>query len=332
MRTAELEVKLYTDEDLDNQFASIYEKGAVLLADAYTERPDAKSYALHVYLADENGVVDGYVSLKRIIKKPLEADLESGAAYADDLPVAQTKVIWKKNAARGEAPAETESGEPNASTEDENISALPLDEDEVSALPLDEDEISALPLDEDEISALPLDEDETADRPVADEDGETTEALVPTPVVVWPEPGEATPGEISREGDEDEIALPILEDEERPVADGEGTEGATTPAEIIEWPEEAAQTPEISVYVMIDWPEGESIPEGAPVWMTAVVTGVDADAVHYQWQYAIDNENWIDIDGANNREYEAVMTANNAGGYWRVSVSVPDQEQGDEEA
>ena len=83
---------------------------------------------------------------------------------------------------------------------------------------------------------------------------------------------------------------------------------------------------------MIDWPEGESIPEGAPVWMTAVVTGVDADAVRYQWQYAIDNENWIDIDGANNREYEAVMTANNAGGYWRVSVSVPEQEQGDEEA
>ena len=308
MRTAELEVKLYTDEDLDNQFASIYEKGAVLLADAYTERPDAKSYALHVYVADENGVVDGYVSLKRIIKKPLEADLESGAAYADDLPVAQTKVIWKKNAARGETPAETESGEPNASTEDE---------------------VSALPLDEDEISTLPLDEDETADRPVADEGGETTDALLPTPVVVWPEPGEATPGEISRE---DEIALPILEDEERPVADGEGTEGATTPAEIIEWPEEAAPTPEISVYVMIDWPEGESIPEGAPVWMTAVVTGVDADAVRYQWQYAIDNENWIDIDGANNREYEAVMTANNAGGYWRVSVSVPDQEQGDEEA
>ena len=246
---------------------------------------------------------------------------QANEANSSEQPVAQTKVIWKKNGARGEVPAETESGEPNASTENE-----------ISALPLDEDEISTLPLEEDEISALLLDEDETADRPVADEGGETTDALTPTPVVVWPEPGEATPGEISREDDEDEIALPILEDEERPVADGEGTEGATTPAEIIEWPEEAAQTPEISVYVMIDWPEGESIPEGAPVWMTAVVTGVDADAVRYQWQYAIDNENWIDIDGANNREYEAVMTANNAGGYWRVSVSVPDQEQGDEEA
>ena len=102
-------------------------------------------------------------------------------------------MIWKKNGARGEVPAETESGEPNASTEDENVSALPLDEDE------------------------------TADRPVVDEGGETTDALPSTPVVVWPEPGEATPGEISREGDEDEIALPILEDEERPVVDGEGT-------------------------------------------------------------------------------------------------------------
>ena len=102
-------------------------------------------------------------------------------------------MIWKKNGARGKVPAETESGEPNASTEDENVSALPLDEDE------------------------------TADRPVVDEGGETTDALPPTSVVVWPEPGEATPDEISREGDEDEIALPILEDEERPVADSEVT-------------------------------------------------------------------------------------------------------------
>ena len=130
---------------------------------------------------------------------------QTNGANSSEQPVAQTKVIWKKNGARGEVPAETESGEPNASTEDENVSALPLDEDE---------NISALPLEEDEISALPLDEDETADRPVADEGGETADALPPTPVVVWPEPGEATPGE---------IALPIPEDEERPVADGEGT-------------------------------------------------------------------------------------------------------------
>lgn len=95
---------------------------------------------------------------------------QTNEANSSEQPGAQTKVIWKKNGARGEVPAETESGEPNASTEDENISALPL-----------------------------------------------------TPVVVWPEPGEATPGEISREGDEDEITLPILEDEERPVADGEVT-------------------------------------------------------------------------------------------------------------
>lgn len=118
---------------------------------------------------------------------------QTNEANSSEQPGAQTKVIWKKNGARGEVPAETESGEPNASTKDENISALPLDEDE------------------------------TADRPVADEGGETADALPPTPVVVWPEPGEATPGEISREDGKGEIALPILEDEERPVADGEGT-------------------------------------------------------------------------------------------------------------
>ena len=317
MRTAELEVKLYTDENLDNQFASIYEKGAVLLADAYTERPDAKSYALHVYLADENGMVDGYVSLKRIIKKPLEADLESGAAYAGDLPVAQTKVIWKKNGARGEAPAETESGEPNASTEDENISALPLDEEEISALPLEEDEISA----------LPLEEDETADRPVADEGGETTDALLPTPVVVWPEPGEATPGEISREGDEDEIALPILEDEERPVADGEGTEGAQTPAEIIEWPEEP-----LNVVVLVA-DEQQPVYDGATVTFIAQVTnGREGETYTFQWQRSEDGENWEDIGGATQSVYEEIITPANAGNMWRAVVSRVSSEQEDEQA
>lgn len=43
---------------------------------------------------------------------------QANEANSSEQPVAQTKVIWKKNAAHGEAPAETESGEPNASTED----------------------------------------------------------------------------------------------------------------------------------------------------------------------------------------------------------------------
>ena len=264
-------------------------------------------YALHVYLADEDGVVDGYVSLKRIVKKPLEAELESGAAYAIDLPVAQTKVIWKKNAARGEAPAETESDEPNASIEDENVSALPLGEDE--------------------ISALPLDEDETADRPVADEGSETTDALTPTPVVIWPEPGEATPGEISREGGEDEIALPILEDGERPVADGEGTEGAQTPAEIIEWPEEP-----LNVVVLVA-DEQQPVYDGATVTFIAQVTnGREGETYTFQWQRSEDGENWEDIGGATQPVYEEIITPANAGNMWRAVVSRVSSEQEDEQA
>ena len=258
-----------------------------------------------MYLADENGVVDGYVSLKRIIKKPLEADLESGAAYAGDLPVAQTKVIWK-NAARGEAPAETESGEPNASTEDE---------------------INTLPLEEDEISTLPLDEGETADRPVVDEDGETADALPPTPVVVWPEPGEATAGEISREDGEGEIALPILEDEERPVADGEGTEAAQTPAEIIEWPEEP-----LNVVVLVA-DEQQPVYDGATVTFIAQVTnGREGEAYTFQWQRSEDGENWEDIGGATQPVYEEIITPANAGNMWRAVVSRVSSEQEDEQA
>ena len=99
VRTAELEVKLYTDENLDEQFASIYEKGAVLLADGYAERASAKNYALHVYAFDGEDVVEGFVSLKRMIQSPLDSDLESGAADVDGLPVAETSIHWKKNAA-----------------------------------------------------------------------------------------------------------------------------------------------------------------------------------------------------------------------------------------
>ncbi|MFQ9448571.1 MAG: hypothetical protein ACLR4A_15640 [Christensenellales bacterium] len=73
VRTAELEVKLYTDENLDEQFASIYEKGAVLLADGYAERASAKNYALHVYAFDGEDVVEGFVSLKRMIQSPLDS-------------------------------------------------------------------------------------------------------------------------------------------------------------------------------------------------------------------------------------------------------------------
>ena len=99
VRTAELEVKLYTDENLDEQFASIYEKGAVLLADGYAERASAKNYALHVYAFDGEDVVEGFVSLKRMIQSPLDSDLESGAADVDGLSVAETSIHWKKNAA-----------------------------------------------------------------------------------------------------------------------------------------------------------------------------------------------------------------------------------------
>ena len=369
VRTAELEVKLYTDANLDNQFASIYEKGAVLLTDEYVERPEAKSYALHVYLADENGVVDGYVSLKRILKNPLDADLESGAESVDGLPVAKTKVHWKKNttpAAKPTAtpkptetpapivtvePTETQKptgvdiatfeGKTSQNTTNNGISTLPQGTNRPVVV------TDGQPAKDNGISVLPM----GTDRPVVVADDQLpTGDMEPTPVIVWPDPDAPASDDGNADGDgnpDNGIALPILIDEERPVAGIDLPTEGLEPTEIITWPdpgeatpdeaepvedEDGGQTQEISVHVLIDWPEGKSIPEGAPVWMTAVVTGANAEEIGYQWQYSSDNENWIDIEGANRQSYEAVMTANNAGGYWRVSVSVPDQKQGDEEA
>ncbi len=73
MQTNQLEVNLYKDEELQKRIGSVYDDGAVLIADGYCERPKAQSYALHVTVATENGLVDGYISLKRVRSKPLDA-------------------------------------------------------------------------------------------------------------------------------------------------------------------------------------------------------------------------------------------------------------------
>ncbi len=193
---------------------------------------------------------------------------------------------------------------------------------------------------DDEVAVLPL----PMDKPVAGIDL-LTEDLKPTPVITYSEatadeadpatpdeagkdqskqddatkgeatPGEATPGEAGKDQSKQDDA----------------TKGEATPDEAT--PDEAGKDDEpISVMVMVDMPEDGVVPEGTSVWMTAVVTGIEPDKLLYQWQYSSDNESWTDIEGANEQNYEAVMTAANAGGYWRVTVSTIENEQGDEEA
>ena len=158
---------------------------------------------------------------------------------------------------------------------------------------------------------------------------------------------EATDGEADKDDADNGVILPIAPETEKSVVDmPEATDGEADEDDADNSSDAADDAPDaddeptdsepketaITVVVLVDAPEGDNVPEGAPVWMTAVVTGAEPDTLLYQWQYSSDGEEWTDIDGANGQTYEAVMTAANAGGYWRVTVSTVENEQGDEEA
>ena len=285
VRTAELEVKLYTDENLDEQFASIYEKGAVLLADGYAERASAKNYALHVYAFDGEDVVEGFVSLKRMIQSPLDSDLESGAADVDGLPVAETSIHWKKNA----APTPTQTPTPTLTPE-------PTQTPELTQTP----EPTQTP-----IATL---EEKTA------QNGKEAEQLADG------QP-EATDGEADRD---DEAELPIIKNPEQPVVVNPGKLPTEEQPEATDGEAEPEQKPDeqptqLQVNVLIDASNGLAY-EGGEIGFIAAVSGAEPDELLFQWQYSEDGENWEDIAGATGQTHEETVTPMNANGYWRVLV------------
>ena len=325
VRTAELEVKLYTDENLDEQFASIYEKGAVLLADGYAERASAKNYALHVYAFDGEDVVEGFVSLKRMIQSPLDSDLESGAADVDGLPVAETSIHWKKNAAPTptQTPTPTLTPEPTQTPELTQTPIATLEAKtaqngkKAEQLADGQPEATDGEADADDGIALPI--IRNPERPVVVNPGELPAQEQP----------EATDGEADRD---DEAELPIIKNPEQPVVvnpgklptgeQPEATDGEAEPEQKLE--EKPAEKPDeqptqLQVNVLIDASNGLAY-EGGEIGFIAAVSGAEPDELLFQWQYSEDGENWEDIAGATGQTHEETVTPMNANGYWRVLV------------
>ena len=287
VRTAELEVKLYTDENLDEQFASIYEKGAVLLADGYAERASAKNYALHVYAFDGEDVVEGFVSLKRVIQSPLDSDLESGAADVDGLPVAETSIHWKKNA----APTPTQTPTPTLTPE-------PTQTPELTQTPIAT--LEAKTAQNGKEAEQMADGQPEATDGEADRDDEAELPIIKNPeqpVVV--NPGKLPTGEQPEATDGE--AEPEQKPEEKPA----------------EKPDE--QPTQLQVNVLIDASNGLAY-EGGEIGFIAAVSGAEPDELLFQWQYSEDGENWEDIAGATGQTHEETVTPMNANGYWRVLV------------
>ena len=300
VRTAEREVKLYTDENLDEQFASIYEKGAVLLADGYAERASAKNYALHVYAFDGEDVVEGFVSLKRVIQSPLDSDLESGAADVDGLPVAETSIHWKKNA----APTPTQTPTPTLTPE-------PTQTPELTQTP-----IATL---EAKTAQNGKEAEQMADGQPEATDGEADrDDEAELPIIKNPEqPVVVNPGKLPT-GEQPEATDGEAEPEQKPEAtDGEAEPEQKPEEKPAEKPDE--QPTQLQVNVLIDASNGLAY-EGGEIGFIAAVSGAEPDELLFQWQYSEDGENWEDIAGATGQTHEETVTPMNANGYWRVLV------------
>lgn len=85
--------------------------------------------------------------------------------------------------------------------------------------------------------------------------------------------------------------------------------------------EEEVEKVERSVKVVSSLEGVETVEEGTPLTLTAHLTGYDDVEYELQWQQSEDGTNWDDIEGENDLEYTVILTKDNEGYLWRVSVS-----------
>ena len=120
------------------------------------------------------------------------------------------------------------------------------------------------------------------------------------------------------EDQDEEETQPEAEDAEKTAEEGE--EGQE-PAE-----EEAApvELPERKVDFEIEWMD-ETPVIGSIARFKAVLEGYDTVEYTLQWQYSVDNENWLDVAGETNEIMDVKVTLDNCDYYWRIMVKVTEK-------
>ena len=83
-----------------------------------------------------------------------------------------------------------------------------------------------------------------------------------------------------------------------------------------QWVSEADNPLEIRI--VSDWPTGKVGYVGARITLTAKLIGFDNRQYTLQWQYSVDNENWIDISGAHDITYTYTLDETTTQYTWRV--------------
>lgn len=87
---------------------------------------------------------------------------------------------------------------------------------------------------------------------------------------------------------------------------------------------EAEVTGEPSVEIETSLLPGQKVFKGTEVTLTSIPSGFGSAELTYQWQYSTDGENWMDIEGANGKEYTYIVNKENAKYYYRVQVDTAD--------
>ena len=74
----------------------------------------------------------------------------------------------------------------------------------------------------------------------------------------------------------------------------------------------------LEIRIVSDWPKGKVGYVGARITLTAKLIGFDNRQYTLQWQYSVDNENWIDISGAHDITYTYTLDETTTQYTWRV--------------
>ena len=97
-----------------------------------------------------------------------------------------------------------------------------------------------------------------------------------------------------------------------------------------QWTENHAAAEEMDedMYILIsaDVPEGSKVFAGSRITLSAHVYGFENKNYTLQWQYSLDQENWIDVPNGIGETYTYTIDADNARYTWRViAINVSDK-------
>lgn len=170
------------------------------------------------------------------------------------------------------------------------------------------------------------------DAPLTEEAAsDTPKEEAPTEIVVSEEvkAEDSSGGTTVPSEDGTENIVPEVENEEKTedAVETEKVETLPEPEEKIEEKSEVEaeevkkEEVEKSVKVTSSLGGATVVEEGTPLTLTAHLTGYDDVEYELQWQQSEDGSNWDDIEGENDLDYTVILTEDNAGYLWRVSVS-----------